>query len=249
MPTPCNRGDGGRRLDRVTYKERVVNMLMRGVFRLICRMNVSELDRLPPRGPAMLITNHTTNIEGPAYYVFIQPRPATALGKRELWKHWYTRFFMELWNIIPVARGQVDRRALTAAMRALDRNMILGIAPEGTRSPDGTLQAGHPGVALLASRRSVPVYPVVHWGFRDLGRNFRKLRRTSVTFRVGRPFRVPSRSSARLSPTELRDITDEMMAEMARLLPPRMRGIYANRTAAEPRHLEYIDTAQEETHE
>lgn len=227
-------------MGRVSYTERIVNALLRAVFRLICRMNVAELQKLPRRGPALLISNHTTNIEGPAYYVFIQPRPATALGKRELWRHWYTRFFMELWDIIPVARGQVDRRALTGAMRALDRKMIMGIAPEGTRSRSGALGAGHPGVALLATRRPVPVYPVVHWGFLDLGRNLRRLRRTPVTFRVGPPFRVRVDDTGRLTSAMLREITDEMMREMARLLPERMRGVYAETAMMPPTHLEYL---------
>jgi len=229
-------------MERVSYTERIVNAALRAIFRLLCRMNVSELQNLPPRGPALLVSNHTTNIEGPAYYVFIQPRPATALGKRELWKHWYTRFFMELWNIIPVARGQVDRGALTAAVRALDRKMIMGIAPEGTRSRSGALSAGHPGVALLATRRPVPIYPVVHWGFLDMGRNLRRLRRTSVTFRVGPPFRVRVGETVRLSSAVLREITDEMMREMAKLLPEEMRGVYADSVGTPPKHLEYMAT-------
>ncbi len=228
-------------MERVSYTERIVNAVLRAVFHIICRMNVSELQKLPPRGPALLVSNHTTNIEGPAYYVFIQPRPATALGKRELWKHWYTRFFMELWDIIPVARGQVDRRALTDAMRALDRKMIMGIAPEGTRSRSGVLGSGHPGVALLATRRPVPIYPVVHWGFLDLGRNLRRLRRTTVTFRVGPPFRVRAQGGGRLTSAMLREITDEMMREMAKLLPERMRGAYADAVQTPPKHLEYVD--------
>lgn len=215
--------------------------MLRTVFRLICRMNVAELQKLPPVGPALLVTNHTTNIEGPAYYVFMQPRPATALGKRELWKHWYTRFFMELWDIVPVSRGQVDRRALAGAMRALDRGMIMGIAPEGTRSRTGALGAAHPGVALLATRRPVPIYPVVQWGFLDLGRNLRRLRRTTVTFRVGPPVRVRVDETTRLSSAVLREIADEIMREMAKLLPERMRGVYADSLETPPKHLEYLD--------
>ena len=228
-------------MGRVSYTERIVNAVLRAVFRLLCRMDVAELQKLPRRGPALLVSNHTTNIEGPAYYVFIQPRPATALGKRELWDHWYTRVFMNLWGVIPVARGQVDRRALTSAMRALDRRMIMGIAPEGTRSRSGALGAAHPGVALLATRRPVPIYPVVHWGFLEMGRKLRRLRRAQVTFRVGPPFRVRVAESQRLSSAALREIADEIMCEMAKLLPERMRGVYAGTVDTPPKHLEYLD--------
>lgn len=235
------RGGARRTLIVVTYTERIVNAMVRGALRLLCRMNVDEFRKLPRRGPAILMSNHTTNLEGPAYYVFIQPRPATALGKRELWRHWYTRFFMELWQIVPVRRGQVDRSALRSAVRALDEGQFLGIAPEGTRSTSGALQHAQPGIALLATWRSVPVYPVVHWGLNDLGRNMRRLRRTRVTFRIGRPFRVRVPEGARLGAKELREITDEMMYQAALLMPPRLRGAYADVDSVTTRYLEFLD--------
>jgi len=225
----------------VTYTERVVNIVLRAVFRAVCRMDVSDLQKLPRRGPAILMSNHTTNIEGPAYYLFIQPRPATALGKRELWDNPVTRFFMNLWGIIPVSRGQVDRTALRAAFRALDDGKYLGIAPEGTRSATGVLRSAQPGIAMLASKRRVPIYPVVHWGFLNLGRNLRRVRRTRVTIRVGRPFRVRAERGAQLSANDLRAITDEMMYQLATILPPRFRGDYADAGRREPRYLEFLD--------
>lgn len=226
-------------MESVTYTERIVNVAVRTLFRLLARMDVKDLERLPRRGPAILMANHTSNLEGPAYYVFIQPRKATALGKRELWSRWPTRFFMKLWGVIPVARGRVDRTALRAAFKALDRGHFLGIAPEGTRSRTGALRQAHPGVALIATRRPVPVYPVVHWGMRDVLSNLARLRRSRVTFRVGRPFRVRGAGQTGPSATVLREIADEMMYEMARALPPRLRGAYAAIPPQEPKYLVY----------
>jgi len=226
----------------VSYLERIVNAILRALLRTICRLDVADLQKLPPRGPGILMSNHTTNIEGPAYYLFIQPRPATALGKRELWENKLTRFFMELWGIIPVTRGQVDRQALRAAYRALDEGKFLGIAPEGTRSRTGELRQAQPGVAMLASKRKVPIYPVVHWGLIDLGPNLKRMRRTRVTIRVGRPFRVRAPEGSQLSAGDLREITDEMMYQMAALLPERLRGIYSDVEGHSPRFLEFIDS-------
>lgn len=226
----------------MSYLERIVNAILRAVLRTICRLDVADLQKLPPRGPGILMSNHTTNIEGPAYYLFIQPRPATALGKRELWENRLTRFFMELWGIIPVARGQVDRQALRAAYRALDEGKFLGIAPEGTRSKTGELRQAQPGIAMLASKRKVPIYPVAHWGLINLGPNLKRLRRTRVTIRVGRAFRVRVPEGSKLSAGDLREITDEMMYQMAALLPKRLRGIYSDVESHSPRFLEFIDT-------
>ena len=225
----------------MTYTERIVNIVLRGVFHAVCRLDIADLRKLPRRGPAILMANHTTNIEGPAYYLFIQPRPATALGKRELWDNPFTRFFMDLWGIIPVARGQVDRRALRAAFRALDDGKFLGIAPEGTRSATGVLRSAQPGIAMLATKRPVPIYPVVHWGFLNLGPNLKRVRRTRVTIRVGRPFRIPVERGSQLSASDLRAITDEMMYQLAAILPARFRGDYADVDRRNPQYLEFLD--------
>ena len=228
-------------MDGVSYKERIVNAIVRGILHLICRLDIQGLEKLPRKGPGFILSNHTTNIEGPAVYVFIQPRPATALAKRELWKHWYTRFFMKTWGVVPVHRGRVDRTALRAAVRALDSGKYLGIAPEGTRSKTGRLKHAQPGVALLATMRPAPIYPVAHWGLLDLGHNLKRLRRTPVSFRVGRPFVVHVDEGRKLSSGDLRAITDEMMRELARVLPEELRGAYAETVDEPPRFLEYLD--------
>ena len=229
------------RWPHVTYTERIVNALLRTAFQLIARMDTDGLRRLPRRGPGILMTNHTSNLEGPAYYVFMAPRPTTALGKRELWDRWFTRFLMNLWGVIPVSRGQVDRAALRSAYRALDRGAFLGIAPEGTRSSSGRLTRGLPGIALIATARPVPVYPIAQCGLKEIGRNLGKIRRTSVSFRLGRPFRVAVPRRERLSSSMLRAITDEMMYEIARVLPPKLRGAYADIPSGQPHYLEFID--------
>lgn len=225
----------------MTVRERLVNAILRLALRLIARIDARDLKRLPRRGPGILMSNHTTNLEGPAYYLFVQPRRTTALGKQELWTRWHTRFLMNLWKVIPVSRGQVDRKALRAAFSALDAGMYLGIAPEGTRSRTGQLQEGHPGIALVATRRQIPVYPVVHWGMLNLGRSLKRLRRARVTIRVGRPFCVRLPKGLRVGPAVLREITTEMMREMARALPVELRGAYAELPESPPRYLEYLD--------
>ncbi len=220
--------------------ERFVNALIRGVLKLLFRIDGDELAKLPPEGPAILVSNHTTNLEGPIYYVLIQPRRATGLAKRELWENPATRFFMQLWQMIPVTRGRPDPRAIRRALRALDRGMFLGIAPEGTRSKGGGLQRGLPGTALLATAKQVPIYPMVQWGITDFSRNIRRLRRTPITFRVGPPFFLPKRGERRASMEELRQMTDEIMYQLALLLPEEHRGYYAEVSQRTARYLTFL---------
>jgi 1-acyl-sn-glycerol-3-phosphate acyltransferase len=224
----------------VTLFELLVNAAMRGAFRVACRLDIKALSDLPPQGPAILMTNHTTNLDGPAIYVFIQPRKATAIAKRELWANPITRFFMQIWKIIPINRGRVDKRALKRCVAALDQGMFLGVAPEGTRSRSGILGQGHPGIAMLATTRRVPVYPVVHVGLNEVFRSLRRLRRSRVTVRVGRPFLVRP-IEGRPSTSQLRRIASEIMFQMALLLPPHLRGNYRDLGVMTTDYLTFVD--------
>ena len=208
-------------------------------MRLIARIDARDIRKLPRRGPGILITNHTTNLEGPAEYLFMQPRRATALGKRELWDHWYTRMFMKLWGVIPLNRGEVDTGAIRSAIRALDRGMYLGIAPEGTRSKTGILKRGLPGIAIIAARKPVPIYPLAQQGFLTMGKKLKRFRRPAITFRLGRPFVVRVPKGLKMTAPLLRDIADEIMTELARLLPSHQRGPYSDAANGAPRYLVY----------
>jgi 1-acyl-sn-glycerol-3-phosphate acyltransferase len=217
---------------RVTLTETIVNSTLRMLFRILYRIDAREMRKLPSEGPALLMTNHTSNLEGPAYYVFMQPSRATALGKVELWNNPFTRFLMRLWQIIPLHRDQVDREAIRLAVGALRDRYIVGIAPEGTRSKRGVMRKAHPGIALLATRLPVPVYPVAHWGFTEFRRNLARLRRTTVVFKVGEPFYIDINEGARISAADLREIADQMMYRVASLLPEQMRGYYRDLSRA-----------------
>lgn len=210
---------------RATFSERFVNGVIRFALRVVARIRIEGLE-LVPNGPAILVTNHTTNFEGPLYYLLLHPIPRTALGKIELWKNPVTRFVMQVWGIIPLQRGVPDRLALRRVSRALAEGKIVGLAPEGTRSRDGTLQRGRPGAALLAATHQVPVIPIVQWGASRLMTNLRRLRRTTIHVRAGRPFRLGAPGGRRPTPAELRRMTDEVMCRLAELLPSRYRGVY-----------------------
>jgi 1-acyl-sn-glycerol-3-phosphate acyltransferase len=221
----------------MTYRERLANGVVRVLASILLRLDVKGLESVPRKGPGIILSNHTTNMEGPLYWVLLKPRDATALAKRELWDNPFTRFFMRAWDLIPLSRSGFDRSALAAAFQALRSGRFLGVAPEGTRSKTGSLGRAHAGAALLAERTGSPVYPIVHWGLRELAYNIRRGRRTCVSIRVGRPFRI--HLTRRPTPIERSRIADEMMYQLAALLPPRLRGIYADRSRRTSEYLEF----------
>jgi 1-acyl-sn-glycerol-3-phosphate acyltransferase len=113
---------------------------------------------------------------------------------------------------------------------------VVGLFPEGTRSPDGLLRDAHPGVALLAIRAGVPILPVgISGAQRYLPRNSRlPAWGTNITIRVGKPFTVgvpdgasdgvPTGGGARLRRQRTEAATTEIMTRLAALLTPAQRG-------------------------
>src|SRR5258708_32931605 len=116
----------------------------------------------------------------------------------------------------PVRRGESDRRALTTSLQVLRSGNPLGFFPEGTRSRDGALHRGHPGIAFLARRSGAPILPVGLTGTRQA-----KLLRSNITVRVGEPFQVQDLGLAAGASDP--ETTDAIMRRIAALLPPDMR--------------------------
>jgi len=218
----------------------IINGCIGLLFRVLCRIQDSDLRRLPLKGPAILITNHTSNIEGPLFYVRLRPRATIAMAKIELWKFFATRMIMEAWGAIPLRRGRLDRKALAKCVRVLDDGNFLCIAPEGKRSKDGTLLRGQPGATWFAADKGILIYPMVQWGCLDIFHELSHLRRPRVTIKVGRPFLVRTPVGSHVHGDELQAMADEMMYEMAELLPQRYRGYYSDTSKKTTKYLEFV---------
>lgn len=130
-------------------------------------------------------------------------------------------------NGIFIQRGQVDRKAIQAAVTWLKNGNSFGMAPEGTRSETASLARGKTGVAYLADEAQVPVVPGAITGTERIGSNLLRLQRSRLTCRLGEPFLLPSVSDDdRMA--DLRRNTDEVMCRIAAMLPPAYRGYYAD---------------------
>jgi len=223
----------------VTATERITNIVVRTLFRIILKVDTTPLRKIPPRGPGILLSNHVSILEGPLLYVFLKARRATALGKIELWQNPLTRFFMQTWDIIPLHRGAVDGQAMRRCLAALAEGQYVGIAAEGTRSRSGKLQKGQPGAPLLATRANVPIYPIAHWGLHNVATNLRRLRRTRVSIRVGRPFYLRKPGDGTITRSDRSVMVEEMMFQLAILLPEHLRGRYSELSQMTTDYIEY----------
>ncbi|MDI3339116.1 MAG: lysophospholipid acyltransferase family protein [Sphaerobacter sp.] len=201
------------------------------LLRLLLGMRIEGLEHVPPRGGALVVANHLHNAD-PILLVAAFPRPVFFMAKKEVWKVPVARFFAELAGAFPVDRGTADRRALRQAERELADGWLVGVFPEGTRSTTGGLKDVYPGVALIALRSGAPIIPTAIWGTESLPFNGAKGRRRKrgwpqVRVRIGKPFHLPPPQPG--TRPDLAALTDLMMIEVARLLPPEYRGRYADR--------------------
>jgi len=222
----------------MTLTKRVVDSTISGLLRLLCRVYKDQLEKVPTRGPLILLTNHINFLEIPVLHTHLRPRPMTGLAKAESWDNFIIGFLFNLWGAIPIRRGEADMRALRQGLAALKEGYILAIAPEGTRSGHGRLQRGHPGVAMMALQSGAPLLPLVFYGGEKFKRNLSRLRRTPFHIVVGQPFHLHT-DGVKVRREIRRQMTDEVMYQLAALLPPAYRGHYANLDAATERFLRF----------
>jgi 1-acyl-sn-glycerol-3-phosphate acyltransferase len=194
---------------------------------------------VPPKGPLILVCNHINFLDVPLVFTHLQPRPVTGFAKAETWDSRWLGPLFDLWGAIPIQRGAADMTALRKGFEALHDGKIVAIAPEGTRSGDGRLQRGQPGVVTLALHSGAPLLPMAYYGGEALYNNLRRLRRTDFYFNVGCPFRIDT-GDYKVTRQVRRQITDEIMYQLATLLPPRYRGDYANLENATSKYLVFL---------
>jgi 1-acyl-sn-glycerol-3-phosphate acyltransferase len=222
----------------MTVAARVVNAGIRNVTRLLCRVDDAQLARVPDRGPLILVANHINFLEVPLVYTHLQPRPVTGFAKAETWNNPAMARLFDLWGAIPLRRGEIDMQALRRALSALKAGHILAVAPEGTRSGDGRLQRGHAGVVLLAQQSGAPLLPIVYYGGEKLKPNLVRMRRTSFHIGVGHPFYLRT-EGVRVDRHVRQQMTDEIMYQLAALLPLAYRGCYSDLSAATEAYLSF----------
>ena len=214
-------------------------------FRVVTRTTIEGLHRVPNHGPVILIVNHSNAFDPMLVMGALTERFAIPLSKQENLKHPLYGWLLRLYSPIPLRRESVDRRAFTHSLRLLQDGGVLIVAPEGTRSP--SLQRGKSGLAYMALKSGAPILPVGISGMQDWPGFFRG-RRARVTIRFGAPFRIHEPNSGEIGVKRrafLRQITDESMYQLARLVEPALRGVYADLAQATTETLQWLNSKEE----
>jgi 1-acyl-sn-glycerol-3-phosphate acyltransferase len=210
------------------------------VVRLVWRPKVTGRENVPGSGPAILVANHTSAVETFIVPAMIERRltfpakaelfaPGGGPGKR------LVAWFLAAVGQLPMDRsgGRASAGSMDGVLQVLRNGELLGIFPEGTRSPDGRLHKGKTGVARLVLQAQVPVVPI---GIRDsLPRRTRRLRipyqpRTRIS--IGKPLDFDAYAPAATDRDVLRYVTDEIMAAVQELSGQEYVDAYASSVKA-----------------
>jgi len=183
---------------------RVVFLLsMRIPFRLglgaLCRVRLIGEERIPLRGRIIVAANHTSFADPVVLQAFC-PRHLTYLMTDKYYHVPLLHAFVRFYGTLCVKEGSLNRDAIRAASRILEREGAIAIFPEGRISRDGLVHDAQPGVALLAQRTGSPILPVGLAGIeRLLPPDAWRLRPSPITLYVGDPIVAHGESRGELA--------------------------------------------------
>jgi 1-acyl-sn-glycerol-3-phosphate acyltransferase len=221
------------------FRRAATTMLLKGLLNTLCDIDNHEFtEALSKTGPLIVVINHINFLEVPILVTHSYPVCCTGLVKSETWKNPFFSFLLNTYQAIPINREGSYRETFRQVRRAMDNGFYVVIAPEGTRSGDGVLRKGKAGLIQLAIDTNSAILPVVHYGGQQIWKNIKHFRRTPFQFRAGRPFRI--KYEKRPGREEREKIMDEIMGQIARLLPPEMRGAYSEQAEQECIRLDFI---------
>ena len=209
-------------------------VFMGPILAFLGRPKVEGLEHVPHSGPAILASNHLA-VADSFYLPLVVRRRITFLAKAEYFtgkgiKGAFNRWFYTVAGQVPIDRTSADaaQGALDTANRILGEGKLLGMYPEGTRSPDGRLYKGKSGLARLALETGVPVIPVAMIGTDVVNPPGSKMWRFGqVTVRFGKPMDFSRFDGMAGNRFIERAVIDEVMYELMKLSGQEYVDVYA----------------------
>jgi 1-acyl-sn-glycerol-3-phosphate acyltransferase len=169
------------------FKWSVVSPVLHTYF----RGQVHGAERVPQRGPLIIVSNHASDFDPPMLSCAVR-RPVSYMAKEELFRVPVLSQAIQLYGAYPVKRGSGDRSAIRAALDQLELGWAVGIFLSGTRTPDGHIPSAKLGAALVAAKVQVSLLPVSLWGtHRILPPGTQFPRAVPITIRIGQLISPP----------------------------------------------------------
>ena len=205
------------------------------LLRVLFRPWVRGMENIPVAGPVILASNHLSFSDS-IFLPLQSRRPVVFLAKSEYFtgkglKGALTRWFFKSTGQLPIDRsgGKASEASLNTGLRVLAQRQVLGIYPEGTRSPDGRLYRGRTGIARMVLESKAPVIPVAMIDtekVQPIGKRLPRIRRIGIV--VGTPLDFSRFDGMEGDRIVLRAVTDEIMYELRTLSGQEYVDVYAS---------------------
>lgn len=211
------------------------NIFLGPFLKVLFRPWIKGAEKIPTDGAAILASNHLSFSDS-IFLPLMLRRPVVFLAKSEYFtgkgiKGTLSRWFFKGTGQLPIDRsgGKASEAALNTGLSVLAQSQLLGIYPEGTRSPDGRLFRGRTGIARMVLEAKVPVFPVAMIDtekVQPIGRKLPRIRRIGVV--VGEPLDFSRFAGMEGDRLVLRAVTDEIIYELMKLSGQEYIDVYAS---------------------
>jgi len=209
-------------------KYKTLRSIVRFLMKIIADIEINGIEKLP-EGNVIIAANHLGRLDTAALLCILDREDIIMPVAEKYKNHPLYGAIGRAANAIWLNRFDADYSAFRQILERMKQGGLLVIAPEGTRSKTEALQEGKMGVAFLASKSGYPVLPVAVTGTEDrlIVENLKHFRRSKITATAADLLYVDiPRGKGREE--AMRQATDEIMCQIAALLPEKYRGVYAD---------------------
>jgi 1-acyl-sn-glycerol-3-phosphate acyltransferase len=213
----------------------IKNFILGPILHILFRPWVKGAKNVPNSGAAILASNHLSFSDSIFLPLKIR-RPVTFLAKSDYFtgkgiKGALIRWFFLSTGQLPIDRsgGKASEDSLNTGLGVLERGLLLGIYPEGTRSPDAKLYRGRTGIARMVLEAKVPVVPVAMIDtekVQPIGSKYPKIRRVGVV--IGEPLDFSRFAGMEGERAVLRAVTDQIVYQIMQLSNQEYEDVYAS---------------------
>jgi 1-acyl-sn-glycerol-3-phosphate acyltransferase len=213
----------------------IKNFILGPILHILFRPWVRGAKNVPNAGAAILASNHLSFSDSIFLPLKVR-RPVTFLAKSDYFtgkgvKGALIRWFFKATGQLPIDRsgGKASEDSLNTGLGVLERGLLLGIYPEGTRSPDAKLYRGRTGIARMVLEAKVPVVPVAMIDtekVQPIGSKYPKIRRVGVV--IGEPMDFSRFAGMEGERAVLRAVTDQIVYQIMQLSNQEYEDVYAS---------------------
>lgn len=216
-------------------KRETLLKIIKFLLKHITDTRYESLENLPLTGGIIVATNHMSRMDIPVLFANPVRPEITALMADKYVNFPIIGWVSKVAGAVFIDRDRADFGAFRVAKQLINDGIAMGIAPEGTRSTSSQLIEGKSGTVLLALKTKALIVPVGLAGTEDSIKRLLTFRKPHIVARFGKPFTIDEIPRENREEA-LQKATDEVMCQIAALLPKKYWGFYKDH----PRLLELV---------